>query len=88
MSKIEPMKVSDVPVLPPWEREECHYSEVPAILKHLHNLTMQPKTVYRWITHGLPQQAEPSKRSYLIAVRRAGRLFVRRADLMKFLQSV
>ena len=88
MGKIEPMDPAKVEVLPPWDRDECHYSEIPAVLKHLHNLTVRPRTVYRWITQGLPQQAEPSKRSYLIAVRRAGRLFVRKGDLRKFLETI
>jgi len=25
-----------VEVLPPWDRDECHSSEIPAVLKHLH----------------------------------------------------
>lgn len=86
--KITPLKLSDVSALPPWERDECHYTEVPALLKHLHNITVQHRTVYRWITEGRPQRAEPSKRLYLIATRRAGRIFVRRADLMKFLDTL
>ena len=88
MARLEPMDASKVEVVPPWEREECHYMEVPAVLKHQYNLRVQPRTVYRWINTGLPQTKPPEERSYLKAVRRAGKLFVRMADLKAFINAI
>lgn len=87
MGKLEGIvKVEDVVVLPPWERDEVHYTEVPALLKRLLNRTFRAETVYAWIKKGR-KASEGDGRLYLVATKKAGLLYVKRADLDAFLEA-
>jgi len=87
MARLEPMDAKKVATLPPWERDEFHYKEVPAFLKHEYGFYVVHETVHRWIRKGA-KRASDGKGIGLKAFRKARRLFVRKVDLIEFINQL
>lgn len=85
MDRVKAMKPEDVTTPPPWEREEMHYSEVPAVIKRWYGITYNPQTVYDWIRKG--KKLGNGSRAYLASHRIQKRRFVRLVDLKAFLKA-
>jgi hypothetical protein len=83
--------VADVTTPPPWERDEFHYKEVPAFVKHATGWTINnTQTVHRWIRKGIVagNGEHKGQRIYLPSHSLARRVFVKRADVLAFLEQM
>jgi hypothetical protein len=85
MARIEPVDAKKVAAIPPWDREQFHYKDAPAVIQRLFGFTVRHETIYRWIYKGRTLKSS-GQTGYLPAHTMAGRLFVKRADLIKFLE--
>jgi hypothetical protein len=83
-SKLVPIHPKDIDAKLPWERDEVHYTEVPAVLKHEWNLTVRHQTIYRWIRKG--RTGKDGVQYYLKSHTRVGRVYVKLDDLKTFLE--
>lgn len=84
--RFRPTNPEEVEAIPPWDRDEFRYHEVPAVLKRLYNFTVRVETVYRWMTVGRPSKENPTETLYLSHTKKIGRLFVKKADLLRFME--
>lgn len=87
MAKLQPLDAKTVATIPPWERNEFHYKEVPAFLKHEYGFYVVHETVHRWIRKGA-KRATDGKEIWLKSFRKARRVFVRKADLIEFINQL
>jgi hypothetical protein len=87
MAKLQALDAKTVATRPPWERDEFHYKEVPAFLKHEYGFYVVHETVHRWIRKGA-KRATDGKAIWLKSFRKARRVFVRKADLIEFINQL
>lgn len=84
MGRIQPKDPNTVERKEPWDREEFHYKDAPAFILHETGIVVTYQTVFRWTREGLPNK-EGEGRVYLPAHTKMRRLFIKRADLIEFI---
>lgn len=84
--RFRPVDPATVEAIPPWDRDEFRYHEVPAVLKRLYNFTVRVETVYRWMKVGRADKSGSGQTLYLNHTMKLGRLFVKKADLLRFME--
>ena len=62
-------------------------AEVPMYLKRLYNLRISRQAINRWILHGVPSSRPGGGRIYLACTRFAGRMYVKKSDLLAFCEA-
>jgi hypothetical protein len=87
--RVKKWRTTALKLKPPWEREEFHYEEAPAVIWYLYALKMEASTIKRWIKSGRISAAGPHKgnRVRLNATRRLGKLYIRMIDLKAFCEN-